>query len=220
VPAPAGRGEERISENRAARHAPDSPPSVRSLSSSPSFSSSLLLPCLTSHLQFLDEHFSQQSTWTSSARPVDSPPPTTRWSSRTNRRPPHPLLVDCRFDSRLALSARYRFAAAVSYTRNVYRATPTGLANRLTHSGQTAPRSLHGPHHQQQQHRTPATAPPRPRQRSHTHLRAPAHTCTLRDISSSSLQPLRTLLLGHLRPPPPMIAYDIPPLPFPNELCR
>lgn len=47
---------------------------------------------------------------------------------------PHPLLVGYRSDSRLALSARYRLAAtaAVSYTRNVYRATPTGLANRLT----------------------------------------------------------------------------------------
>jgi len=49
VPAPAGRGEERISEIRAARHAPDSSPSVRFLSSSPSFSSSLLSPCPTRH---------------------------------------------------------------------------------------------------------------------------------------------------------------------------
>lgn len=142
----------------------------------------LHLPVTAKHLLFLDEHFSQQSTWTNSARSADSPPPTTtRWSSRSHWR--HPLLDGYRSDSRLALSARYRLAIGSPSPPQCHApATCTKQRRQDSSTDWHTParplRPLHGPHQQQQQHRTPATAPPRPRQRNHTHLRAPAHTCT------------------------------------------
>lgn len=189
------------------RRALDSPRSAcGSLSPSPSptffSSSSTILLCPMPHLQFLDEHFSQQSTWTSSARSADSPPPTTtRWSNRTHRR--HRTLSSSATD--LTHSLRYRLAiglavaAAVSYTRNTDRTRQPTDTLRPDRSGRSTVRTTSSSSTARQF--TPVTAPPRPRQRSYTHLRAPAHTCTTPQHSSSPSPLLRQFLLGHSRSP-------------------
>lgn len=123
------------------RPAPSSSPSPSFSSSPPSPRHRRSVP----HLQFLDEHLKQQGTWASQCA-INRLAATDDDEQRDPLATPHPLLGGYRSESRFVLSARYRLAAAttVSYTRNVYRATPTGLANRLTHSGQitpTAPRS-------------------------------------------------------------------------------
>lgn len=96
----------------------------------------------------------------------------------------------------------------MSYTRNVYRATPIGLANRLTRSGQitpTAPRSAPPAAVAAEPHTSNRTAKGRAKGATHTCAR-PRTRVRFRATPPRSPRPP----VGYPRLPPTVVRYPLP----------